>query len=89
MAAAHRLYLKMGFVPCPAYNDNPVEGLAWLVKRLDAGAIAEASDCGCEIISSILRRRIACKELQLRSRPLITAAGRNSLLQSCAAHVNS
>jgi GNAT superfamily N-acetyltransferase len=34
MAAAHRLYLDMGFVPCPAYNDNPVEELAYLVKRL-------------------------------------------------------
>src|SRR3954469_18711083 len=27
MAAAHRLYLEMGFVPTAAYNDNPVEGL--------------------------------------------------------------
>jgi putative acetyltransferase len=34
MAAAHRLYLDMGFVPCAAYNDNPVEGLAYLVKYL-------------------------------------------------------
>jgi len=34
MAAAHRLYLEMGFVPTPAYNDNPVEDLAYLVKRL-------------------------------------------------------
>ncbi len=34
MTAAHRLYLDMGFVPCHAYNDNPVEGLAYLVKRL-------------------------------------------------------
>jgi GNAT superfamily N-acetyltransferase len=34
MAAAHRLYLEMGFVPCPPYNDNPVEGLAWLRKPL-------------------------------------------------------
>ena len=34
MASAHRLYLDMGFVPCPAYNDNPVEGLAYLVKHL-------------------------------------------------------
>jgi GNAT superfamily N-acetyltransferase len=32
MSAAHRLYLKLGFVPCAAYNDNPVEGLAYLVK---------------------------------------------------------
>ena len=34
MTAAHRLYLEMGFVPCAAYNDNPVEGLAYLVKHL-------------------------------------------------------
>jgi GNAT superfamily N-acetyltransferase len=34
MKAAHRLYVEMGFVPCAAYNDNPVEGLAYLVKRL-------------------------------------------------------
>lgn len=34
MAAAYRLYLEMGFTPCEAYNDNPVEGLAYLVKLL-------------------------------------------------------
>jgi GNAT superfamily N-acetyltransferase len=34
MAAAHRLYLEMGFKPCAPYNDNPVEGLAWLRKPL-------------------------------------------------------
>lgn len=34
MGAAHRLYLEMGFTPCAPYNDNPVEGLAYLVKRL-------------------------------------------------------
>lgn len=34
MASAHRLYLAMGFTPCPAYNDNPVEGLAYLVRFL-------------------------------------------------------
>jgi ribosomal protein S18 acetylase RimI-like enzyme len=34
MGAAHRLYLDMGFKPCPPYNDNPVEGLAWLRKSL-------------------------------------------------------
>jgi|HubBroStandDraft_1064217.scaffolds.fasta_scaffold72440_2 putative acetyltransferase len=34
MAAAHRLYLEMGFEPCAPYNDNPVEGLAWLRKSL-------------------------------------------------------
>ena len=32
MGAAHQLYLAMGFEPSPAYNDNPVEGLAYLVK---------------------------------------------------------
>jgi GNAT superfamily N-acetyltransferase len=32
MAAAYRLYLDMGFIPCAPYNDNPVEGLAYLVK---------------------------------------------------------
>ena len=34
MGAAHRLYLDLGFEPCAPYNDNPVEGLAWLVKFL-------------------------------------------------------
>jgi ribosomal protein S18 acetylase RimI-like enzyme len=34
MAAAHRLYLELGFQPCPAYNDNPVEGLVYLAKHL-------------------------------------------------------
>ena len=34
MGAAYRMYLAMGFVPCERYNDNPVEGLAYLVKRL-------------------------------------------------------
>ncbi len=34
MAAAHRLYLQLGFEPCPPYNDNPVEGLAFLRKLL-------------------------------------------------------
>jgi GNAT superfamily N-acetyltransferase len=34
MAAAHRLYGEMGFVPCAPYNDNPVEGLVWMVKFL-------------------------------------------------------
>jgi putative acetyltransferase len=34
MGAAHRLYLDMGFEACAAYNDNPVEGLAWLRKAL-------------------------------------------------------
>jgi ribosomal protein S18 acetylase RimI-like enzyme len=34
MASAHRLYLDMGFIPCAPYNDNPVEGLVWMVKFL-------------------------------------------------------
>ena len=34
MASAHRLYLEMGFAPCARYNDNPVEGLAFLVRFL-------------------------------------------------------
>jgi len=34
MAAAHQLYLELGFTPCARYNDNPVEGLAYLVKYL-------------------------------------------------------
>jgi ribosomal protein S18 acetylase RimI-like enzyme len=34
MSAAHRLYLEMGFEPCAPYNDNLVEGLAWLKKPL-------------------------------------------------------
>jgi len=34
MASAHRLYLDLGFVPCGPYNDNPIEGLAYLVKYL-------------------------------------------------------
>lgn len=38
MAAAHRLYLDMGFEPCPAYNDNPVENLAYLVKHISTHA---------------------------------------------------
>jgi ribosomal protein S18 acetylase RimI-like enzyme len=34
MAAAHRLYLDMGFAACAPYNDNPVQGLEWMVKFL-------------------------------------------------------
>lgn len=34
MASAHRLYLEMGFQPCSPYNDNPVEGLVWMMKYL-------------------------------------------------------
>ena len=34
MAAALRLYLAMGFVPCVPYGDNPIEELEYLVKHL-------------------------------------------------------
>ena len=34
MAAAHRMYLELGFTPCAAYNDNPVEGIVHMVKHL-------------------------------------------------------
>jgi ribosomal protein S18 acetylase RimI-like enzyme len=34
MGAAYRLYLELGFKPCAPYNDNPVEGLAYLVLNL-------------------------------------------------------
>jgi ribosomal protein S18 acetylase RimI-like enzyme len=32
MASAYRLYVEMGFVPCQRYNDNPVDGLVFMVK---------------------------------------------------------
>jgi len=34
MAAAHRIYLELGFKPCAPYNENPVEGLVHLMKIL-------------------------------------------------------
>jgi len=34
MSSAHRLYLAMGFVPCGAYGDNPIEEVEYLVKFL-------------------------------------------------------
>ena len=34
MGSAYRLYQEMGFHPCPAYNDTPVDGLIWMVKTL-------------------------------------------------------
>jgi ribosomal protein S18 acetylase RimI-like enzyme len=34
MAAAFRMYLDLGFEPCPPYNNNPVEGLAYLKKKV-------------------------------------------------------
>lgn len=33
MAAAHRMYLALGFVACAPYNDNPIDGITYLVKR--------------------------------------------------------
>ncbi len=32
MASAYRLYAEMGFTACERYNDNPVEGLVFMVK---------------------------------------------------------
>lgn len=34
MGSAYRIYTEMGFTHCAPYNDNPVEGLAYLVKHL-------------------------------------------------------
>jgi putative acetyltransferase len=34
MAAAHRMYLELGFQPCAPYNDNPVADLVYLSRRL-------------------------------------------------------
>lgn len=34
MGHALKLYHELGFRPCESYNDNPVEGLLWLVKFL-------------------------------------------------------
>ena len=34
MSHAYGIYLELGFEPCPAYNDNLVEQLAYLVKFL-------------------------------------------------------
>lgn len=34
MACAYRLYQEMGFRNCDRYNENPVEGLTWMVKSL-------------------------------------------------------
>jgi len=34
MPAAVRLYLELGFEPCAAYNDNPMEELLYLKKSL-------------------------------------------------------
>ena len=34
MGAAYRMYLDLGFQAIEKYNDNPVEGLAYLVKHL-------------------------------------------------------
>lgn len=34
LPAAHRLYLDMGFLPCPRYNENPVKEVQYFVKYL-------------------------------------------------------
>jgi hypothetical protein len=34
MADAHKLYLSMGFTPCPQYNNSAIAGIVYLVKRL-------------------------------------------------------
>jgi GNAT superfamily N-acetyltransferase len=34
MPTAHRLYLEMGFVECPAYSGPPLQGIAYLKKSL-------------------------------------------------------
>ncbi len=34
MKEAHRLYLDMGFIPCPHFNYNVVTGIEYLVKHL-------------------------------------------------------
>jgi GNAT superfamily N-acetyltransferase len=34
MAAAHRLYLDLGFQPCAPFNNNPVEGIVYLKRDL-------------------------------------------------------
>lgn len=35
MGAAYRMYREMGFSPCAAYNNTPVDGLVWMVKRFE------------------------------------------------------
>ncbi len=40
MGPAYRMYVEMGFTPCAPYNDNPVEGLAYLsVKHIEPAPI--------------------------------------------------
>lgn len=34
MRQAHELYLRLGFSPCEACNDNRIDGIAYLVKNL-------------------------------------------------------
>ena len=34
MSEAHKLYLAMGFTPCPQYNDGSIAGIEYLVKLL-------------------------------------------------------
>ena len=34
MGAAYSMYLDLGFEPCAAYNDNLMDGIAYMRKRL-------------------------------------------------------
>src|ERR1700743_2459891 len=34
MSAAHKLYLAMGFMSCPQYNESPIAGIEYIVKFL-------------------------------------------------------
>jgi ribosomal protein S18 acetylase RimI-like enzyme len=34
MDSAYRMYIAMGFTPCAKYNDNPMEEIVYMVKRL-------------------------------------------------------
>lgn len=34
MGPAYRMYRRMGFRPCAAYNNTPVEGIVWMMKDL-------------------------------------------------------
>jgi ribosomal protein S18 acetylase RimI-like enzyme len=40
MQNAYRLYREMGFEPCAAYNDNPVEGIEYFVKFMQETVIS-------------------------------------------------
>lgn len=53
MATAHRLYLELGFTPCAPYNQNPIEGIVYLIKRLKtAGSKVSGPDTRISAFSS-------------------------------------